>query len=58
MAAYGEQILLCTGKADWKSKIEDEEDAGLLRQLKKFLVREGKYVDVRGQRLFAESHVQ
>ena len=48
MASYGEQILLCTGKADWKSKIEDEEDAGLLRQLKKFLVRGGKYVDVRG----------
>ncbi|KAI5357991.1 Putative thioredoxin-like ferredoxin, Thioredoxin-like superfamily [Septoria linicola] len=45
MAAYAEQILLCSGKADWKSKIEDEEDAGLLRQLRKFLVRGGKYVD-------------
>lgn len=48
MAAYAEQILLCTGKEDWKSKTEDEEDAVLLRQLRQFLVRGGKYVDVRG----------
>ncbi|KAM3423836.1 hypothetical protein BST61_g1235 [Cercospora zeina] len=45
MAAYAEQILLCTSKEDWKSKTEDEEDAVLLRQLRKFLVRGGKYVD-------------
>ncbi|KAF2207784.1 hypothetical protein CERZMDRAFT_50483 [Cercospora zeae-maydis SCOH1-5] len=45
MAAYAEQILLCTGKEDWKSKTEDEEDAVLLRQLRQFLVRGGKYVD-------------
>lgn len=45
MAAYAEQLLLCTGKEDWKSKTEDEEDAVLLRQLRKYLVRGGKYVD-------------
>lgn len=48
MAAYGEQVLVCTGKEDWKSRIEDEEDAVLVNQLKKNLSRGGKFVDVRG----------
>lgn len=48
MAAYAEQVLICTGKEDWKSRIEDEEDAVLVHQLKKNLTRGGKYVDVRG----------
>lgn len=51
MAAYAEQILICTGKDDWKSRIEDEEDAVLVNQLKKTLTRGGKYVDVRGMML-------
>lgn len=55
MAAYAEQLLLCTGKEDWKSKTEDEEDAVLLRQLRKYLVRGGKYVDVRGWNRFLRS---
>ncbi|CAK4034707.1 Hypothetical predicted protein [Lecanosticta acicola] len=45
MAAYGEQVLISTGRDDWKSKIEEEEDAVLVRQLKKFLLRNGKYAD-------------
>lgn len=49
MATYAEQILICTGRADWKSRIEDEDEAVLARQLKKFLTRGGKYVDVRWQ---------
>lgn len=49
MASYGEQVLISTGREDWKSKIEDEEDAVLVRQLKKFLLRNGKYADVCGQ---------
>jgi hypothetical protein len=51
MASYAQQVLISTGKDDWKSKIEDEEDAVLVRQLKKFLTRGGKYVDVRGRSL-------
>lgn len=49
MAAYAEQVLICTGKEDWKSRIEDEEDAVLVNQLKKNLTRGGKFVDVRGR---------
>ncbi|KAF7190040.1 Altered inheritance of mitochondria protein 32 [Pseudocercospora fuligena] len=45
MASYAEQVLICTGKNDWKSRIEDEEDAVLVRQLKGFLTRGGKYAD-------------
>ncbi|EME47262.1 hypothetical protein DOTSEDRAFT_69267 [Dothistroma septosporum NZE10] len=45
MATYAEQILISTGRNDWTSKIEDEEEAVLVRQLKKHLTRGGKYVD-------------
>lgn len=48
MAAYAEQVLISTGRNDWKSRIEEEEDAVLVRQLKKLLLRGGKYVDVCG----------
>ncbi|KAF2218749.1 Sucrase/ferredoxin-like-domain-containing protein [Elsinoe ampelina] len=44
-AAYAEQVLISTGKTDWKSRIEDDEDAVLVKQLKKFLGRGGKYSD-------------
>lgn len=46
MAAYAEQVLISTGRPDWSSRIEDEPDAVLVRQLKKFLGRGGKYSDV------------
>ncbi|KAF1353091.1 Sucrase/ferredoxin-like-domain-containing protein [Delphinella strobiligena] len=45
IAAYAEQVLISTGKADWTSKIEDENDAVFLRQMKKFMTRNGKYSD-------------
>ncbi|KXT17965.1 hypothetical protein AC579_9589 [Pseudocercospora musae] len=45
MASYAEQVLICTGKKDWKSRIEDEEDAVLVRQLKAYLTRGGKHAD-------------
>lgn len=48
MAAYAEQVLISTGQSDWKSKIEDEEDGVLLRQMKRLLGRGGKYSNVRG----------
>lgn len=46
MPAYAEQVLISTGKDDWSSRIEDEEDGVLVRQLKGFLGRNGKYSDV------------
>lgn len=48
LASYAEQVLISTGKEDWTSKIEDEEDAGFLRLLKGMLGRGGKFADVGG----------
>lgn len=47
MAAYAEQVLVCTGKDDWMSRIE-EENAGdnLAADLKELLGRGGAYRDV------------
>jgi len=48
MAAYAEQVLISTGRDDWKSKIEDEEETSeseLVRQLKGLMGRTGKYSD-------------
>jgi hypothetical protein len=47
MAAYAEQVLISTGRSDWASKIETEDEGVLVRQLKGFLGRNGKYSDVR-----------
>lgn len=47
MAAYAEQVLISTGMHDWKSRIEEDEDAGLVKELKALLGRGGKYSDVR-----------
>ena len=48
MAAYSEQVLVCTGREDWKSRIEDEEGehGELVRQLRALLGRGGKFCDV------------
>ena len=48
MAAYSEQVLVCTGREDWKSKIEDEEGehGDFVRQLRTLLGRGGKFCDV------------
>lgn len=46
MPTYAEQVLISTGRDDWKSRIEDEEEAVLVRQMKHFLLRNGKYSDV------------
>ncbi|KAE9374065.1 hypothetical protein N431DRAFT_437610 [Stipitochalara longipes BDJ] len=46
MAAYAEQVLICTGKDDWTSRIE-EENAGdnLAADIKELLGRGGVYSD-------------
>lgn len=48
MAAYAEQILISTGKSDWKSRIEDEEGThgDAVRGLKGLLGPRGKFSDV------------
>ena len=46
MASYAEQVLISTGRNDWKSRIEEEEEGVLVKQLKSFLGRGGEYMDV------------
>lgn len=47
IASYAEQVLVCTGKSDWTSRIE-EDDSGdnLAADLKELIGRGGAYSDV------------
>lgn len=51
MAAYNDQIVVSTGQADWKSRIEDDKDSApwgsLVARLKQLLGRKGPLHDVR-----------
>lgn len=51
MAAYAEQVVICTGRYDWPSRIEQDGESVLVRQLKNLLGRNGKYSDVRAHPL-------
>lgn len=47
MAGYAEHVVVCTGKDDWLSKIEDENSGdNLAADLKELFGRGGKYTDV------------
>jgi hydroxyethylthiazole kinase-like sugar kinase family protein len=47
MASYAEQVLVCTGKSDWLSRIEEENGGdNLAADLKELLGRGGIYSDV------------
>lgn len=52
MAAYAQQLLICTGQRDWTSRIEDDGKGegevwgDLARGLKKSMGRGGRYADV------------
>ena len=47
MAPYSEQVLICTGNRDWKSRIEEENGGdNLAADLKELLGRGGMYSDV------------
>ena len=47
MAAYAEQVLICTGKEDWTSKIEEENSGdNLAADIKELVGRGGIYSDV------------
>ncbi|KAF2755646.1 hypothetical protein EJ05DRAFT_513131 [Pseudovirgaria hyperparasitica] len=45
MPGYSEQILISTGTNEWGSRIEEDENASFIRDLKSFLTRGGKYMD-------------
>lgn len=47
MAAYAEQVLICTGKDDWTSRIEDENSGdNLAADVKELVGRGGRFSDV------------
>ena len=47
MAPYAEQVLICTGKDDWLSKIEDENSGdNLAADIKELMGRGGMFSDV------------
>jgi len=47
MAAYAEQVLVCTGKDDWVSRIEEENSGdNLAADIKELIGRGGVYSDV------------
>jgi hypothetical protein len=47
MAAYAEQVLICTGKPDWPSRIEEENSGdNLAADIKELMGRGGMYSDV------------
>ncbi|KAI9685526.1 MAG: hypothetical protein M1822_004384 [Bathelium mastoideum] len=45
IARYTEQVIISTGKDDWPSRIEDDTDSALARELRGLLGRGGKYSD-------------
>lgn len=47
MAAYAEQVVICTGKDDWCSRIEEENSGdNLAGDVKELVGRGGKFADV------------
>ena len=47
MAAYAEQLIICTGKDDWDSRIEDENGGdNLATRIKKLVGPKGEFHDV------------
>lgn len=50
IAAYSEHIIISTGQADWKSKIEDEKEmapwGNVVSSMKTMLGPKGRYHDV------------
>ena len=53
MAAFSEQVLICTGKDDWLSRIEEENSGdNLAADIKELLGRGGVYSDVCSTHLY------
>lgn len=47
ISGYAEQVIICTGKDDWSSRIEDENSGdNLAADLKELFGRGGQYTDV------------
>jgi len=47
MATYAEQVVIHTGRSDWASRIEDDENLPIVKKLKEELGRNGRYSNVR-----------
>jgi hypothetical protein len=46
MPAYAEQVIISTGRTDWKSRIQEDDDSAFVNQLAKFTGPKGKFSDV------------
>ena len=46
MPTYTDHVVICTGKTDWESRIEDEKEPNLARGLKTLLGLKGRLHDV------------
>lgn len=46
MPAYAEQVIISTGRSDWKSRIQEDQDSVLVNQMAKFTGPKGKFSDV------------
>lgn len=46
MPAYAEQVIISTGRSDWKSRIQEDEDSVLVNQMAKLTGPKGKFSDV------------
>lgn len=47
ISSYSEQVLICTGRSDWPSRIEEENSGdNLAADLKELIGRGGVYSDV------------
>jgi hypothetical protein len=47
MSPYAEQVLICTGRDDWPSRIEDDDSGdNLAADLKELFGRGGEFRDV------------
>jgi len=49
MAAYAEQVVIHTGRSDWPSRIEDDENLPIVKKIKEELGKNGDYSNVRLQ---------
>jgi hypothetical protein len=59
MPAYAEQVIISTGRTDWKSRIQEDQDSALVNQLAKFTGPKGKFSDVchHDKQLWYSQHV-
>jgi hypothetical protein len=57
MPAYAEQVIISTGRTDWRSRIQEDDDSAFVNQLAKFTGPKGKFSDVSHYSRHPDVHV-